>query len=146
MEESILQALVDGGSGTNGGNAAAVSRAGNAAASKNADGGPAVIQATDFVVDVTVTGIDSTGGGLEVTNNLQKTVTVVEAAKIVMNAQIITPAGAVDNTVSTYQTFDIQYWVTNAGEADVVSGSLNDVTLIAPQNFVFSGSPIPDTV
>ena len=98
------------------------------------------LKADIFMLDVTVTGVDSTGGDAQVNNMFQQSVTVVERATLTMNSQITTPSGATDNTISTFQPFDVQLWVENTGEANVPTSSLSDVKLIVPAAFAIEGS------
>ncbi|RMF58628.1 MAG: hypothetical protein D6748_08220, partial [Calditrichaeota bacterium] len=76
-----------------------------------------------------------------IADSLTHSVEVVQGATMVVHAAISDPPGARLGTISTSQTFEVQVWVENVGEAGVETNSLNYLTLTVPSGFTVEGHP-----
>ena len=82
-----------------------------------------------------------TNTGSEIVHQATLPLTVVTRSRLNMTASILTPAGAVDGILSTYQYFDLRIAVNNLGTAGTMPDSLNEVQVELPPGFTS-----PDTL
>ncbi len=94
----------------------------------------------NFNFSVQFSGEDTTTGLKRNSLPLTLPVTVVRRAELSVDLRITDPPGAIDDTISTSQTFTVQAVVTNNGTADISGGLLR---LGFPAGFV--NTTLPDT-
>ncbi|RMI08963.1 MAG: hypothetical protein D6681_07535, partial [Calditrichaeota bacterium] len=107
-----------------------------AAGPRSRSGGEsAVLEATDFHVEVHFTDANSGAALSQISNSLP--IEVVDAAKLQVDAAIVAPPGALDARVSTGQQFEVTVGVENLGQAATVDSS--EVRVQVPPGFSLPG-------
>ncbi len=150
ISEAVLSEIISKGNGGKAtANRASASSDSSSSRAENGDLGEKIEEILqEFYLQVKAQGRNAVDTSQVVTLTQQDTILVESRAEMRVRTEIAGPSGALQGTISTGLPFDIRIWVERLGDAGLVDGDSNFVSLHVPDGYRILGDGVApgDTV